>query len=125
MDGSVDIKLLVTLGGIIVSMAGAAAVAKNQIQRLTEMLKDMEGRMRKFDGRADKLENTQSTTHQRLDVIAKMMAPEVMERRAREAATVLARLEVLERTQHKIENRGFHRYVGKFDNWLWTKIWGR
>ena len=56
MDGSVDIKLLVTLGGIIVSMAGAAAVAKNQIQRLTEMLKDMEGRMRKFDGRADKLE---------------------------------------------------------------------
>ena len=71
MDGSVDIKLLVTLGGIIVSMAGAAAVAKNQIQRLTEMLKDMD----------------------------------VMERRAREAATVLARLEVLERTQHKIESR--------------------
>jgi len=105
MDGSVDIKLLVTLGGIIVSMAGAAAVAKNQIQRLTEMLKDMEGRMRSFDGRADKLENTQSTTQQRLDVIAKMMSPEVMERRAREAATVLARLEVLERTQHKIESR--------------------
>ena len=21
--------------------------------------------------------------------------------------------------------KGFHRYVGKFDNWLWTKIWGR
>jgi len=105
MDGSVDIKLLVTLGGIIVSMAGAAAVAKNQIQRLTEMIKDMEGRMRKFDGRADKLENTQSTTHQRLDVIAKMMAPDVMERRAREAAGVLCRLDVLEKTTHKIESR--------------------
>ena len=105
MDGAVDIKLLVTLGGIIVSMAGAAAVAKNQIQRLTEILKDMESRMRGFDGRTDSLENAQGTTQQRLDVIAKMMSPEVMERRAREAATVLARLEVLERTQNKIESR--------------------
>jgi len=105
MDGSVDIKLLATLGGILVSMAGAAAVAKSQIQRLTELLKDMELRMRTFDSRTDSLENTQSTTHQRLDVIAKMMSPDVMERRAREAATVLARLEVLERTQIKIESR--------------------
>tara|TARA_A100000172_G_scaffold81091_1_gene72903 strand:- start:5641 stop:5985 length:345 start_codon:yes stop_codon:yes gene_type:complete len=105
MDGAVDIKLLVTFGGIIVSMAGAAAVAKSQIQRLTEMLKDMEGRMRVHDNRTDRIENTVNTNEQRLSVIAKMMSPEVMERRARESATVLARLEVLERTQHKIEGR--------------------
>mgnify|MGYP003134993185 CR=1 FL=1 len=105
MDGAVDIKLLVTLGGIIVSMAGAAAVAKSQIQRLTEMLKDMEARMRAYDNRTDRIENTVSTNEQRLNVIAKMMSPEVMERRARESATVLARLEVLERTQNKIEGR--------------------
>ncbi len=105
MDGAVDIKLLVTLGGIIVSMAGAAAVAKSQIQRLTEMLKDMEARMRAYDNRTDRIENTVNTNEQRLNVIAKMMSPEVMERRARESATVLARLEVLERTQAKIESR--------------------
>ena len=105
MDGAVDIKLLVTLGGIIVSMAGAAAVAKSQIQRLTEMLKDMESRMRVQDNRTDRIENVVNTNEQRLGVIAKMMSPEVMERRARESATVLARLEVLERTQHKIEGR--------------------
>ena len=105
MDGAVDIKLIVSLGGIVVSMAGAAAVAKSQIQRLTEMLKDMEGRMRVHDNRTDRIENTVNTNEQRLSVIAKMMSPEVMERRARESATVLARLEVLERTQHKIEGR--------------------
>jgi len=105
MDGAVDIKLLVTLGGIIVSMAGAAAVAKSQIQRLTELLKDIESRMRDYDKRVDAIENTISTQIQRLDVIAKMMSPDVMERRARESATVIARLEVLERTQHKIEAR--------------------
>jgi GTP-binding protein EngB required for normal cell division len=103
MDGSVDIKLLATIGGIVVSMAGAAAVAKAQIARLTEMLKDIETRMRIADNRTDKIENTIGTNEQRLNVIAKMMDPPNMERRAREAATVLARLEVLERTQNKIE----------------------
>ena len=39
MDGAIDIKLLFTIGGIVVSMAGAAAVAKSQIARLTEMIK--------------------------------------------------------------------------------------
>mgnify|MGYP003648497455 CR=1 FL=1 len=114
MDGAVDIKLLVTLGGIIVSMAGAAAVAKSQIQRLTELLKDMESRMRDYDKRVDAIENTISTQIQRLDVIAKMMSPDVMERRARESATVIARLEVLERTQHKIEARvGLNGHASK------------
>ena len=105
MDGSIDIKLIATLGGILVSMAGAAAVAKSQMQRLSEMLKDIEGRLRAHDSRTDKLENDLSTQIQRLDVIAGMLSPSEMERKARESATVLARLEVLERTQHKIEKR--------------------
>ncbi len=105
MDGAIDIKLIATLAGILVSMAGAAAVAKSQIQRLSEMLKDIEARLRAHDSRTDKLENDLSTQIQRLDVIAGMLSPSEMERKARESATVLARLEVLERTQHKIENR--------------------
>jgi len=105
MDGSIDIKLIATLAGILVSMAGAAAVAKSQIQRLSELLKDIENRMRAHDSRTDKLENDLSTQIQRLDVIAKMMSPEVMERKAREMATMIARVEVLERTQTKIEAR--------------------
>ena len=105
MDGSIDIKLIATLAGILVSMAGAAAVAKSQIQRLSELLKDMENRMRAHDSRTDKLENELSTQVNRLDVIAGMLSPSEMERKAREAATVLARLEVLERTQSKIEGR--------------------
>lgn len=34
MDGAVDIKFLVTLGGIIFSVAGAAAVGKCKSKRL-------------------------------------------------------------------------------------------
>ena len=105
MEGAVDIKLLATLGGIIVSMAGAAAVAKSQIQRLSEMLKDMEGRMRAQDSRTDALENSLTTMVSRLDVIAHMMSPSEREKHHREAATVLARLEVLEKAQAKVEAR--------------------
>ena len=82
MEGAVDVKLLVTLGGIFVSVIAAAS-----------------------DNRTDAVENTLSVQVQRLDVIAKMMSPEVMERRARESATTLARIEMLERTQTKIETR--------------------
>ena len=105
MDGSVDIKLLATIGGIVVSMAGAAAVAKAQIARLTEMLKDIESRMRLYDTRTDKIENVISTNEQRLDTVTDMMSPTNREKHHREAATVWARLEVLERTQNKIESK--------------------
>jgi|TARA_R110002110_G_scaffold155989_1_gene350774 hypothetical protein len=105
MDGAIDIKLLFTIGGIVVSMAGAAAVAKSQIARLTEMIKDIESRLRKSDNRTDSIENNIGTNDQRLNVIAKMMDPPTMERRAREAATILARIDVLERTLNKIETR--------------------
>ena len=105
MDGAVDIKLLATLGGIIVSMAGAAAVAKNQIQRLSEMLKDMESRMRAHDSRTDALENSLTTQVSRLDVVAHMMSPSEREKHHRESATVLARLDVLEKSLSKVEAR--------------------
>tara|TARA_Y100001951_G_C11213461_1_gene224365 strand:+ start:314 stop:658 length:345 start_codon:yes stop_codon:yes gene_type:complete len=105
MEGAVDIKLLATIGGIIVSMAGAAAVAKNQIQRLSEMLKDMEGRMRVHDSRVDAQENSLTTMVSRLDVIAHMMSPSEREKYHREAATVLSRLSVLENALVKVEAR--------------------
>ena len=58
MDGSVDVRLIITLGGILFSVAGTAAVARSQISRLTELLKDIESRTRAADNRVDKLETT-------------------------------------------------------------------
>ncbi len=105
MEGAVDIKLLATLGGIVVSHGRCGGCGQNQIQRLSEMLKDMEGRMRAQDSRTDALENSLTTMVSRLDVIAHMMSPSEREKHHREAATVLARLEVLEKAQAKVEAR--------------------
>ena len=96
MDGSVDIKLLATIGGIVVSMAGAAAVAKAQIARLTEMLKDVEKRLRDSDNRVDRIDNTIATNEQRLNVIAKMMAPDVMDKASRLSERHTVKLEYIE-----------------------------
>jgi hypothetical protein len=74
MDGSVDIRLIITLGGILFSIAGTAAVARSQISRLTELLKDIESRTRAADSRVDKLETTVlshiQTQTQRVDILA-------------------------------------------------------
>ena len=96
MDGSIDIRLVLTVLGIVFSMAGAAAVAKSQIARLTEMLKDVEKRLRASDNRTDKIENSLSTNEQRLDVIAGMMSPEVMDKRSRLSERCVVKIEYIE-----------------------------
>ena len=83
MEGVVDIKLLITLGGVGASIIGTAAVARAQIGRLMEQLKDVEARLRQADSRTDKLENEASTQVNRLDVIAKMLSPNEREKYAR------------------------------------------
>ena len=46
MDGAIDLRLIITLGGILFSVAGAAAVGKMQIKVILENLADMEKRLR-------------------------------------------------------------------------------
>ena len=41
MEGAIDIRLVVTLAGILFSVAGASAVAKLQIKQLIAKLEDM------------------------------------------------------------------------------------
>ena len=75
MEGGIDIRLVVTIVGILFSVAGASAVAKMQIKQLVEQLQDMEQRMRKMDSREDKLATLTETQQQRIDILAKMASP--------------------------------------------------
>ena len=90
VDGAIDIRLLITIGGILFSVAGAAAVGKMSIRVIQETLRDLEGRMRKIDQRIDHLDNGEAVVKQRLDILAKMNAPDVLERRNREVASILS-----------------------------------
>ena len=80
MEGAIDIRLVVTLAGILFSVAGASAMAKLQIKQLIEKLEDMEQRLRRLDSRGDKLATLTETQEQRIDILAKMSSPENLRR---------------------------------------------
>ena len=49
MEGTIDIRLVATLAGILVSVATAAAIARQQIKVIEDAVKDMEQRLRGMD----------------------------------------------------------------------------
>ena len=110
MDGAIDIRLIITLGGILFSVAGAAAVGKMQIKVMQDTLHDLEQRLRKIDQRIDGLENGESVIKQRVDIIAKMNSPEVLRREHMQTANMLADISYLKaeaERMHKLHN-GVH-----------------
>ena len=72
MEGAIDLRTILTLGGILFSVAGASAVAKMQIKQLVENLSDIEQRLRKMDNLYDKLHTATETQEQRINILAKM-----------------------------------------------------
>ena len=104
MDGAIDIRLLITIGGILFSVAGAAAVGKMSIRVIQDTLRDLESRIRKIDQRIDHLDNGEAVVKQRLDILAKMNAPDVLERRNREVAIMLSDIAYLKDEASRMHN---------------------
>jgi len=96
VDGAIDIRLIVTLGGILFSVAGAAAIARYQIKSLIEKISDIESRIRSLDKSTDTQEVAIQNHAQRLEVMSGMLAPKEREARARETATMLTLIAKLE-----------------------------
>ena len=75
MDGSIDLRLVVTLAGMLVSVVAASAVAKMQIKVILERLDDMELRFRALDSTTDKQETSIETLGQRMSILSGMLSP--------------------------------------------------
>jgi len=102
MDGAtVDLRLIITILGVAASIFGGAAVAKMRIKDLQEHIADIHATLKANDKRIDILENGSSVTSQRLDILAKMNSPDVLEKRHRETAKILSDVEnALDRVKH-------------------------
>ncbi len=110
MDGAIDLRLIITLGGILFSVAGAAMVGKMQIKQLTEETKSLFADIRSLDTRCDKLHTLTETQEQRIDILAKMNSPENLRRDHMTLAGIQADVEFLKaeaERMHKIHN-GVH-----------------
>tara|TARA_R110002012_G_C11650945_1_gene611408 strand:+ start:1172 stop:1534 length:363 start_codon:yes stop_codon:yes gene_type:complete len=98
MEGGIDIRLVVTIAGILFSVAGASAVAKMQIKQLVDKLQDVEQRLRKMDSRSDKLVTATETQEQRINILAKMASPENLRRDHMQLSELLTTVKQLEKT---------------------------
>jgi len=92
MEGEIDIRLVVTIAGMLVSVAGAAAVARQSIKQLTALIADIETRLRRLDSQQDRLTTEIKTLAQRLGILAQISSPASLERRHLELGGMLARL---------------------------------
>ena len=102
-----DARMILTLGGMLVSVVSAAAIVRQKLSTVIEQLADTEQRLRKIDQRIDLLDNGEAVVKQRLDILAKMNAPDVLERRNREVASMLSDIAYLKdeaSRMHKIHN---------------------
>jgi chromosome segregation ATPase len=102
MEGAIDLRLVVTLGGILFSVAGASAVAKMQIKQLVDKLDDVEQRLRKMDGMYDRLHTSTETQEQRISILAKMASPENLRRDHMQLSEILTTIKNLEKNYDRL-----------------------
>ena len=115
MEGAIDLRLVLTVAGMVASVAGAMAVARQSIKQLTALIADIETRLRKLDSQADRLVTDIKTNGQRLGILAQMSSPEALERRHRETGDILARIAFMEKEVFaiKVMHNGTHPVTAK------------
>ena len=107
MEGAVDIKFLITLGGIIFSVAGAAAVGKMQIKAILESLVDVEKRLRDIDKRIDSLESGHEVVASKVKTLAEINSVSALASHNNQLAKMEVSIEHLEKAvdrHHKMHN---------------------
>ena len=86
MDTQIDLRMVITVAGMIASLGGAAAVAKAQIKIITSKLEDIELRLRQTNLKMEKLYTMTETQEQRITVLASMSSPDQLRRQHMEHA---------------------------------------
>ncbi len=94
-----DIRLILTAVGMLLSVVSAAVIVKqklaNVIEQLNEMKSDYETRLRSGDIRVDKLENSVSVNNQKTGVLSQMLSPDNERMRHSQFAELKTRTDML------------------------------
>jgi len=90
---SLDVRLILTLAGMAVSVVSAAVIVKTKLAAVIETLSDIESRLRKLDSTVDRQHSQQEVMTQRMSILSAMNSPEHQERKAREAQSMLKDIE--------------------------------
>ena len=115
MGETIDLRLLLTVGVMIVSVVTSSVIVKQKlsavIERLDALQKDYESRLRKLDQRTDQQENMIDLGAQKTAVLSSILSPSQLEKQHRETektigsvAAVAEKAESNQRRILKLEN---------------------
>ena len=93
MDSGIDLRLLLSLGAVLVSVVAASAIVKQKlssvITKLDELQKDYESRLRALKHRTDKQENMIDLCSAKVDVIGDILSPKELAKINRESERLI------------------------------------
>ena len=88
MDSGIDLRLLLSLGAVLVSVVAASAIVKQKlssvITKLDDLQTDYESRLRALNHRTDKQENMIDLCSAKVDVIGDILSPKELAKINRE-----------------------------------------
>lgn len=99
---SADLRLLMTVGGMLVSVVSAFVIVKTKLSGVIEQISDIEHRIRKMDTRIDVGEVSRSTVHQRVDVLSSMLSPSARQQMHERLATMESGISHLRKDADKL-----------------------
>lgn len=110
MGETIDLRLLLTVGVMVVSVVTSSVIVKQKlaavIERLDALQKDYESRLRNLDQRTDKQENMIDLNAQKTQVLSGILSPSSLEKRHREMERMLVKSSTNEERIKKLE--GLH-----------------
>ena len=92
----IDARLLITLGGVIVSVVASFVVVRQKVQEQENGIKSNTEKLYSIDSRLDRNDTATDLLKQRIDIIAKMNSPENRDKLSRELERINVKIETLE-----------------------------
>jgi len=124
MDSAIDLRLIFQIVSIAVAIAGALAVAKQQLKAVIETQSKDQRRISNIANAVDKLETGsaafEAVIESKMKIISKILSVEALENRNRELENIQVRLDGLRRDvdrqkeEYQASHNGRHPPIPKY-----------
>lgn len=115
MEGTIDLRLVITVSTLLVSVVAASAIARHQIKELLSIVQSIRKELSVLDLRVDRAEMASASLQQRTEMLARMSSPERLEVSHRETADLIARVAAMADDVRSLKqmhnNNGMHPVV--------------
>lgn len=113
MDGSIDIKLVLQLLGMLVAVVASLIVAKQQIKVLSESVESLSKKINYLTSDIDVLQQKDSATQTSISTFRDILSPTNLEKKSRESEGYFHRINALRRDTDTLmaAHNGQHKYI--------------